>query len=213
MRARNLRDYLDVYFITDSRFGYTHEEIAEIVLKAGIRVIQFREKIMSTKKMYEIGKKLRKLTTDYDALLFVNDRIDVALAVDADGIHIGQDDMPAFVAREIFPGYIGVSAKSVEEAKKDEKYADYLGVGPVFPTKTKEDAGKAIGIETLKEIVNQVSVPVVAIGSVNKDNALNVLKAGVDGIAVISAIAAAENPYNAAKELLEIVRKFKKNKY
>jgi len=205
-----LREYLDVYFITDSGFGYSHEELAEMALKAGIRIIQFREKKMSTKKMYEIGKNLRKLTTDYDALLFVNDRIDVALAVDADGIHIGQDDMPAEIAREIFSGYIGVSARNLEEAKKDEKYADYLGVGPVFPTKTKEDAGEAIGVSKLKEIVDNVSVPVVAIGSINKENAVEVLKAGADGIAVISAIAAAENPEKAARELLEIVKKFKK---
>lgn len=204
-----IKDYLDVYFITDAGFGYTHEEIAEMALKAGVKIIQFREKKMSTKRMYEIGKRLRKLTRDYDALLFVNDRIDVALAVDADGVHVGQDDMPAEVTREIFPGYVGVSARSIEEAKKDEKYADYLGVGPVFPTRTKEDAGDAIGVDALKTIVEQVSVPVVAIGSINKQNAIEVLKAGADGIAVISAIAGVENPEKEARELLEIVRSFK----
>lgn len=204
-----LEDYFDVYLITDAGFGYKHEELAEMALKAGVRVIQFREKKLSTRKMFEIGKRLRKLTREYDALLFVNDRIDVALAVDADGVHIGQEDMPAEVARDIFPGYVGVSAKNLKEAKKDEKYADYLGVGPVFPTKTKEDAGEAIGVEGLRAIVENVSVPVVAIGSINKDNAIEVLKAGAVGIAVISAIAAAENPEEAARELLEIVRRFK----
>ncbi|KUJ93368.1 MAG: Thiamine-phosphate synthase [Archaeoglobus fulgidus] len=204
-----LEDYLSVYFITDSEFGRTHEEIAEMALRAGVRAIQFREKKLSTKRMYEIGKRLRALTRDYDALFFVNDRIDVALAVDADGVHIGQDDMPAFAAREIFPGYIGVSAGNVEEAKKDERFADYLGVGPVFPTKTKEDAGEAIGIEGLRRIVESVSVPVVAIGSINKQNAIEVLKTGVAGIAVISAIAAADDPERAARELVELVRRFK----
>jgi len=204
-----LEDYLGVYFITDSRFGHTHEEIAEKALKGGVRAVQFREKVLSTKRMYEIGKRIRELTRDYGALFFVNDRIDVAIAVDADGVHIGQDDMPAEVAREIFPGYIGVSAGSVEEAKKDEKYADYLGVGPVFPTKTKEDAGEAIGIEGLRKIVESVKVPVVAIGSIKRENAVEVLKTGVVGIAVISAIAASEDPERAARELIELVKNFK----
>jgi len=204
-----LEDYLGVYFITDSRFGYTHEELAEKALRVGVRTIQFREKKLSTKRMYEIGKRIRELTKEYGALFFVNDRIDVALVVDADGVHIGQDDMPAEVAREVFPGYIGVSASSIEEAKKDEKYADYLGVGPVFPTKTKEDAGEAIGVEGLGKIVENVKVPVVAIGSINIENAVEVLKTGVAGIAVISAIAAAEDPEKSARELVEIVRKFK----
>ncbi len=208
-----LEDYLGVYFITDSRFGRTHEELAEMALKAGVRTIQFREKKLGTKRMYEIGKRLRAITRDYDALLFVNDRIDVALAVEADGVHIGQDDMPAEVAREIFPGYIGVSAGNLEEAKKDERFADYLGVGPVFPTKTKEDAGEAIGIEGLRKIVESVSVPVVAIGSINRQNAVEVLKTGVAGIAVISAIAAADDPEKAARELVELVRKFKAGLY
>lgn len=204
-----LEDHLGVYFITDSRFGYAHEELAEKALRAGVKAIQFREKKLSTKRMYEIAKRIRVLTEDYGALFFVNDRIDVGLAADADGVHIGQDDMPAEVAREIFPGYIGVSASSIEEAKKDEKYADYLGVGPVFPTKTKEDAGEAIGIEGLRKVVENVKVPVVAIGSINRENAVEVLKTGVAGIAVISAIAAAEDPEKAARELVELVRKFK----
>jgi thiamine-phosphate pyrophosphorylase len=205
----NLKRYLDVYFITDSNFGYTHEELAEMVLRAGIRIIQFREKKMSTREMVETAKRLRKLTNEYDALLIVNDRIDVALACDADGVHLGQDDMPAEIAREIFDGIIGISTKNVTQAANAEKYADYIGAGSVFPTKTKKDAGKAIGVSGLAEIVRAVSVPVVAIGAINRNNVLDVLKAGADGVAVISAIAAAPNPEDEARALLEIVREFK----
>jgi thiamine-phosphate pyrophosphorylase len=205
-----LREYLDVYFITNPNFGYTHEEIAEIVLKAGVRIIQFREKLMPTKKMVETAKRLRKLTQEYDALFIVNDRIDVALASHADGVHVGQQDMPADLTREIFDGIIGVSARNANEASNAEMYADYIGAGPVFPTKTKEDAGKAIGVEGLVEIVRATSIPVVAVGSINKNNAIDALKAGAVGIAVISAIAAAKNPEKEAKILLEIVKDFKK---
>ena len=198
----------DVYFITDSNFGWTHEQLAEMALKAGIRVIQFREKKMSTKQMFETAKRLRKLTEDYDAILIINDRVDLALAVGADGVHVGQDDLPAEVVREIFDGIVGVSAHTVEEAKRAERYADYLGVGPVFATKTKRDAKEPIGIEGLRRIVQAVNIPVVAIGSINRDNVLEVLKTGVAGVAVISAIAGARNPEEEAKKLLEIVRNY-----
>ncbi len=198
----------DVYFITDSNFGWTHEQLAEMALRAGIRVIQFREKKMSVKSMFETAKRLRKLTEDYGATFIVNDRVDLALAVDADGIHVGQEDLPVEVVREIFDGIVGVSAHTVEEAKRAEKYADYLGVGPVFATKTKKDAKEPIGVEGLKKIVEAVRVPVVAIGGINRKNIERVLKVGVSGVAVISAIAGAKNPEEEARKLLEIARKY-----
>ncbi len=198
----------DVYFITSSEFGRTHEELAKIALEAGVRVIQFREKRMSTRRMFEIAKKLRRLTEEYDATLIINDRVDLALAVGADGVHVGQEDLPAEAVREIFDGIVGVSAHTVEEAKKAERFADYLGVGPVFGTKTKRDAKEPIGIEGLRKIVRSVSVPVVAIGGINRNNVLEVLKAGVAGVAVISAIAGAEDPKEEAKKLVEIVRSY-----
>ncbi len=204
---RRLR--LDVYFITDSGFGWTHEQLAEMVLRAGVRVIQFREKRMSAKEMFEIAKRLRRLTEEYDAILIINDRVDLALAVGADGVHVGQDDLPADAVREIFDGIIGVSVHTVDEARRAERYADYLGVGPVFPTKTKKDAKRPIGVEGLRRIVKAVKIPVVAIGAINRDNVVDVLKTGVAGVAVISAIAGAKNPEEEARRLLEIVRKFK----
>ncbi|MBO8183016.1 MAG: thiamine phosphate synthase [Archaeoglobus sp.] len=234
-----LEKYLPLYFITDSNFGYKHEELTEMALKAGVKTIQFREKRMSTKEMYEIAKRIRKLTEEYSALFIVNDRLDIALAADADGLHVGQDDLPAKVVRKVVGEIVeigeaagkvgkikkvagtvgedtikhfilGVSVSNVSEALKAERDgADYLGAGPIFRTSTKEDAGDAIGISGLKEIVNAVSIPVVAIGGINHSNANLVLETGCAGIAVISAIAASKDPRKSAEELIKIVREFK----
>ncbi len=193
-----------VYFITDSRFG-RHEELAEKALKGGVRTIQLREKRMPAKEIYEIARKLRRLTNDYDALLIINDRLDIAMAVDADGVHVGQSDLPAEAIRRYFNGIVGVSAHTVEEALKAEIHADYLGVGPVFKTTTKEDAKEPIGLEGLRQIVQSVKIPVVGIGGISRENAPQVLGCGVAGLAVVSAIAA-KNVEVAARELVELVQ-------
>ncbi len=207
-----LRESIGLYFITDAGFGRTHEELAEAVLKAGVKIIQFREKKAPTRYMVETARRIRKLCHEYDALFFVNDRIDVALASDADGVHLGQEDMPAAIAKELFDGLIGISAENEREAVQAERDgADYIGAGPVFETATKEDAGGAIGIEGLRRIVDAVSIPVVGIGGITKRNAQPVLQIA-DGIAVISAIAASGDPEREARELLAIVEKFKKEK-
>ncbi len=199
---------IGLYFITTSEFGKRHEELAESVLKAGVRFVQFREKRMSCRDMYEIAKRLRILTREYSARFVVNDRVDLALAVDADGVHLGQDDFPYEIVRDIFDGIVGVSTHNVEEAKRAEMYADYVSAGPVFRTKTKRDAREPIGIEGLKRIVSAVSKPVVAIGGINESNIEEVLKTGVSGVAVISAIANSENPEKSARRLLEIVKRY-----
>ncbi len=200
-----------LYFITSSDFKYSHEKLAEMALKAGIKIIQFREKKMSSKKMVEIAKKIRRLCNDYDATFIVNDRIDIALICDADGVHLGQDDIQIEDAKMIFDGIIGISVDNVEEALKAEKGgANYIGVGPVFPTSTKKDAGDVIGIDGLKNIKKVVSIPVVAIGGINRDNILQVSKYA-DCIAVVSAIANTEDPYSSARELLEILKKREKD--
>jgi thiamine-phosphate pyrophosphorylase len=162
--------------------------------------------------MLKTAKKLRKLCDDFEATFIVNDRVDIALASNADGVHVGQEDMPAEDVRKIFDGIVGVSVNNVDEALKAEKHADYLGVGPVFITKTKENARKVTGIEGLARIVKAVSIPVVGIGSINLKNVLSVLETGVDGVAVISAIATSREPENEAKKLLETVRKYKETK-
>lgn len=203
---------LSVYFITSNEFGYTHEEVALMALNAGIKTIQFREKKMSALKTLETAKRIKKLCDGFGATFIVNDRVDIAMASNADGVHLGQDDIPAEEVKKFFDGIIGVSVNNVDEALKAEKHADYIGAGPVFRTKTKKNARRAIGVEGLREIVNAVSVPVVAIGSINAQNAIEVLETGVDGVAVISAIASARDPEVEAKKLLEIVRNFREKK-
>jgi len=206
---RKFKKYLDVYFITTNKFGRSHEELAKIALEAGIRILQFREKNMCTFDMIKTGKEIRELCNSYDAIFIVNDRLDVALACDADGIHVGKNDMPPEIARKLFDGLIGYTAKSINDLKKYKDVVDYFGVGPIFPTSTKSNAGNAIGISKLKEFVSVSTRPIVAIGGINKNNVTRVLKSGVSGIAVISAIASSHNPKKSTLELLEIVRKFK----
>ncbi|MEM0351173.1 MAG: thiamine phosphate synthase [Archaeoglobaceae archaeon] len=190
-----------VYFITDSKFG-SHEDLAKKALELGVRIIQFRDKRMRDRERYVVAKKLRELTDCYDALLIINDRPDLAIVVDADGVHIGQEDLPLEVVREIFDGIIGISVHDVKEAR-NARDADYVGAGPVFRTTTKEDAKEPIGIHGLKEIVNELEIPVFAIGGINVDNVVEVLNCGVAGVAVISAIAS-----DRAKDFIELVNKY-----
>ncbi len=197
-------DKICLYFITDSRYG-KHEELAEKALKGGVRAIQLRDKNMSGRELFETAKRLRKLTYDYDAILIVNDRVDIAIAAEADGVHVGQSDLHYKAIREFFDGYIGVSAHTVEEAKEAENYADYLGVGPVFATSTKPDAREPIGVEGLRRIVDSTLLPVIAIGGINHKNVKEVMKAGVAGVAVVSAIAASDDVVESAKKLVELV--------
>ena len=201
----SFKRYLKLYVITDRRFKPEVESVRQ-ALEGGATAIQMRIKDASTREMYEIGRELRKLTNEYDALFFVDDRIDVALAVNADGVQLGPEDMPIEVAKEIAPNLlIGASVYSLEEALDAEaKGADYLGAGSVFPTKTKSDV-RVIGLEGLRRIVESVSIPVVAIGGINRENAREVLKTGVDGIAVISAVMGANDVKRATEELRKIV--------
>ncbi|ACS89530.1 Thiamine-phosphate pyrophosphorylase [Thermococcus sibiricus MM 739] len=191
--------------ITDRRLKSEIESVRE-ALEGGATSIQLRIKNAPTGEMIKIGKEIRELTKEYDALYFVDDRLDVALATDADGVQLGPEDMPISLAKEIGPNLIiGASVYSLEEALKAEKEgADYLGAGSVFPTPTKRDV-KVIGLEGLKRIVESVKIPVVAIGGINHKNARDVLKTGVDGIAIISAIMGAEDVKRATEEMRKII--------
>lgn len=192
-----------VYFITDPKFG-SHEELARKALELGVRIIQFREKSAKDYEKFRIARSLRELTDSYDAMFIINDRVDIAIAVDADGVHLGQEDLPSDVVRDLFDGIIGVSVHSAEEAIGVKK-ADYISAGPVFTTKTKEDAKVPIGLNELRKIVAISRVPVFAIGGINTKNVLEVLKCGVDGVAAVSAIAR-----NEAKDFIDLVNKYLK---
>lgn len=179
-----------LYFVTDRQVrGMTSEEMTMIVLKAGAGWIQYREKGKNRREIFDEALRLRKLTREYGAAFIVNDHADIALAVDADGVHLGQDDLPLREARE-FMGkrIIGISTHSLTEALDAvSRGADYIGFGPVFHTTTK-DAGEPRGTEMLKEIKRHAAIPVVAIGGITIENLPQVLKAGADGVAVASAI-------------------------
>lgn len=199
------KDKLKLYVITDGRF-VDEIEGTRRALEGGATTIQLRMKNAPTRRMLEVGKELRRLTDEYDTLFIVNDRIDVALATGADGVHLGQEDMPIEIAREIVGDMIiGISASNLKEAKEAErKGADYIGAGSVFPTSTKEDA-KYLGLNGLKEIVENVDIPIVAIGGINHDNVEKVLEIGVQGIAVISAIMGAPDIREATLRMRKII--------
>lgn len=198
---------LSLYLVTDKsddveKFLKTIEE----GIKGGVSVVQIREKTADTLDFYNLALKVKEITTKYDVPLIINDRVDVALAIDAEGVHVGQSDMPCDVTRRLVgPNKIvGVSAATIDEAKKAEKDgADYIGSGAVFPTATKDDAPK-ITKKDLKEIVNSINIPVVAIGGITLENAHELSDTGIAGLSVVSAIMSSDNPKKSSEELLKI---------
>lgn len=198
---------LSLYLVTDNsddveKFLNTIEE----GIKGGVTVVQIREKTADTLEFYNLALKVNEITTKYDVPLIINDRVDVALAIDADGVHVGQSDMPCSVTRRLIgeDKILGVSAATIEEAKKAEKDgADYIGTGAVFPTATKDDAPK-ITKKDLKEIVDSINIPVVAIGGITLENASQLNDTGIAGLSVVSAIMSSENPKESSEKLLNI---------
>ena len=180
-----------LYLITDRKACIlTYEDMIIRSLKAGVIWVQYRDKERSRREVYDTAVKLRKVTKDFEAVFIINDYPDIALAVDADGVHLGQDDLPIMESRKIMgeDKIIGISTHSLEQAMDAERDgADYIAFGPIFHTMTK-DAGSPRGIEMLCEIKRQVYVPVVAIGGINLENIKLVLDTGVDAVAVASAI-------------------------
>lgn len=198
---------LSLYLVTDEnddveKFLKTIED----AINGGVSVVQIREKTKDTLDFYNLALKVKEITTEYNVPLIINDRVDVALAIDADGVHIGQSDMPCDVTRKLVgPNKIvGVSAATIDEAKKAEKDgADYIGTGAVFPTATKDDAPKITKMD-LKEIVESINIPVVAIGGITLDNAPELTNTGIKGLSVVSAIMSSDNPRESAEKLLNI---------
>ena len=198
---------LSLYLVTDKsddveKFLKTIEE----AIKGGVTVVQIREKTAETLDFYNLALKVKEITTKYNVPLIINDRVDVALAIDAEGVHVGQSDMPCDVTRKLIgeDKILGVSAATIDEAIKAEKDgADYIGTGAVFPTATKDDA-PSITKQDLKDVVDSISIPVVAIGGITLENASQLKDTGIAGLSVVSAIMSAENPKKASQTLLNI---------
>lgn len=202
--ARRLR--LLVIVDVDGAGGRTLLEIVRAALHGGAPTVQLRAKSATARQMTEVASLLREEARAAGALFFVNDRVDVALAARADGAHLGDDDLPLVLARRITPpGFLlGRSADSVSAAiQAEQEGADYLGVGSVYPTSSKADAGKPIGLSRLAEVVESVSIPIVGIGGIEASNAAAVFRAGAAGVAVIRAVLDAADPALATRALLE----------
>ncbi len=200
-----MKQDFDLYFITDRRLSKKPvKETVKGALEGGVKLVQYREKEFPAKKMVEEAKELKRLCTGHGALFLVNDRVDVALASGADGVHLGQEDMELREARKILGEnkVIGVTAHNAAEAREaEESGADYVSASPVFETATKEDAGRAGGIELLKEVKNAVSIPVTAIGGINEENLSLVLEAGVKKVSMISAVLMQEDVKGAVERI------------
>jgi thiamine-phosphate pyrophosphorylase len=201
-----LESRLLLHVLTDQQWSRGRDvlTVATAALDGGATVIQLRNKTASTRVLIEEAWVLRTLTRERGALLIVNDRIDVALAVEADGAHVGQDDMPVAFARRLLGLHriLGVSAANREEAEAAVvEGADYLGVGPIFPSLGKSDAGPATGVHLLTELANRYKTPLVAIGGITAENALEVIQAGASGVAVITAVVYAEDITTATRQL------------
>jgi thiamine-phosphate pyrophosphorylase len=212
-----MRERLKVYFIMGSiNCVKSPAEVLTEAIAGGITLFQFREKgsgALVGEQKYELAKQLQDICREHGIPFIVNDDVELALALDADGVHIGQEDEDARIVREkIGDKILGVSAHYLQEAQAAiAAGADYIGVGPIYPTKSKEDAKKAQGPEIIRLLRRHgITIPLVAIGGVTADNADEVIAAGADGVSVISAIASASSPETAARRLVQAVQSSKK---
>lgn len=194
-----------LYLVTDRSYigGRNLEDCVEEAIVGGTTMIQLREKTASSLDFYNLAARIKDITVKYHVPLIINDRLDIAMAIDADGLHLGQDDLPIEIARKHFgeDKIIGISVSTTEEAVLAEKSgADYLGAGAMFPTGTKTDA-KLVSLPELRLIKGSVSIPVVAIGGINENNAYDIFSTGIDGLSIVSAILAKENIREASSTI------------
>jgi thiamine-phosphate pyrophosphorylase len=209
-RQDKLERLQGLYVIIDTTMlrGRSYQEVTNQVIRGGAGVIQLRDKEHGKKELLTIARDIRDLCQEKGILFIVNDHLDIALAVDADGLHVGPDDLPVATARKLLPldRILGGSARTVDRAVAlSADGADYIGVGAMFPTGTKEHA-EVVGIKRLNEIKAAVSIPIVAIGGINEDNIKKVIDAGADAVAVISAVLGADDVERATQQLVNIIK-------
>ncbi|MBA7700804.1 Thiamine-phosphate synthase [subsurface metagenome] len=201
-----------LHILTDTvlQSRFSHMEITRLAIAGGADTIQYRQKSGSTREMIEIARNMKQLCSEAGVTFIVNDRLDVAIAAEADGVHLGQDDFPIPMARELLGEgrIIGGSAATLDEARKSlSEGADYVGFGPVYPTSSKDDAGPVSGIDILKQVVEIIPLPIIAIGGVGAENIPDVMRAGAHGIAVISAVCCQDDPEEATRSLYQALNK------
>ncbi|MBU2648885.1 thiamine phosphate synthase [bacterium] len=211
----NQTDY-SLYLVTDRTLsrGRSTLEVVTAAIQGGVTCVQLREKACSTREFMDEALALKSVLLRYGIPLLINDRVDIALAVNADGVHLGQSDMRIADARRILRPtmIVGISVESVADAIQAEaEGADYIGISPVFATGTKTDTAPPLGLEGVRRIREQVKIPLVGIGGIHAGNAAEVVRHGADGIAVVSAIVSAENPTLAAAELRRLAVDLKPN--
>ena len=203
-------DIYTLYLVTD-RFDYTDDEFFSIIeeaCQAGVTLVQLREKKATTNRFFHLAQKVKTITDKYDVPLIINDRDDICLAVDAAGVHIGDDELPIDVARSLIgpDKVLGVSADTLERANEAQQLgADYLGIGAVFPSSTKADC-ETVSLDIVRQINDRSALPSVAIGGINQDNITQLEKTGITGISLVSAIMQADNVSETTGQLLQQVR-------
>ncbi len=205
----------DLYLVTDEKASKGRDLISIVkqAIEGGVNMVQLREKKINTRQFVEKALALKKLLKPYNIPLIINDRVDIALAVGADGIHIGQTDMPFELLKKIAPKnmIIGLSVETFDQAKEAENFdLDYLGVSPVFSTPTKTGfEGSPWGLSGLKKLRSLSRHKLIAIGGISQLNVASVIEAGADGVAVVSAVCSADNPKTASEEIINIIKSIK----
>jgi len=214
-KGDRLRESLAVYVLTDRGLarGRAEQEVVRAAIDGGATAIQLRWKTGSLRDAVSVGRDLREMCRVADVMFVVNDRVDLALALDADAVHLGDEDLPIREARQIVGEsiIIGYSPATLVDALQAPRLgADYLGVGPVYGTSTKSDAGEAVGVRRIEEVCAAISIPVVGIGGINADNAADVIRNGAAGVAVISSVVAADDVRAATMRLKHAVEAARK---
>ena len=207
-----LKKQYRLYFVTDPVLhkGYPVLEQVRLALEGGVKLIQLREKEIATGKFIDLARRALEQTSKAGAFLIINDRVDVALASGADGVHIGQDDMSLEDARRLLgrDKIIGVSVRSAEEARQaEEDGADYIAASGVFATDTKKDVGYALGRDSLQVIRAAASLPLIAIGGIKIENCAEIIKAGADGVAVVTGITMSDDIPSTCRAFIEEIKK------
>lgn len=197
----------NLYLITDRKQikGENLPDAVERALQGGVRAVQLREKDLSSRELFELAVEMRKITSRHNALLFINDRLDIALAVDADGVHLGGESIPLYKARILMGSdrLIGVSCHNQVSARNaQERGADFITFGPVYFTPSKAPYGDPVGLDKVRLVAGALSIPVFGLGGIKESNARQVMEAGARGVSVISAVLAAADPRQAAETLI-----------